>query len=138
MSLPVRLRSRSAGISAAWRKLTPTYDMQVVDEENVALAFFAEIRALNLTIHRWSWWRGASISQQPFDQVPMVTANQYAVGYEAVDARAGSGRAGFAAHLRRRAAVGGAGRHAVCQPGRCIAERTPRGSVTPPGSRKRT
>ena len=69
---------------ASW---TPTYDMQVVDEENVALAFFAEIcnSALSLDDTQVVLVAGRVDLSQQLDQVPMVTANQYAVGYEPVD-----------------------------------------------------
>jgi hypothetical protein len=67
---------------ASW---TPTYDMRIVDDETVQLAFFAEIHATSLVLDEATVYLVAGrvdLSQQ-VDQVGMVTMNQYAVGYEA-------------------------------------------------------
>ena len=81
---PVEIELEYLLPGASW---TPTYDMQVVDEENVALAFFAEIRnsALSLDEAQVVLVAGRVDLTQQLDQVPMVTANQYAVGYEPVE-----------------------------------------------------
>ncbi len=63
---------------------TPTYDMQIVSDESVNMAFFAEISAYSLVLDETTVYLVAGrvdLSQQ-VDQVPMVTMNQYAVGYE--------------------------------------------------------
>lgn len=66
---------------ASW---TPTYDMTVVDNENVRLAFFAEVHNSALQLDETTVYLVAGrvdLSQQ-VDQTPMVTMNQYAVGYD--------------------------------------------------------
>ena len=69
---------------ASW---SPKYDMQIVDDETVQLAFFAEIRSTSLFLDGADAFLVAGrvdLSQQ-LDQVPMVAMNQYAVGYESVE-----------------------------------------------------
>jgi hypothetical protein len=69
---------------ASW---SPSYDMQIVDDENVKLAFFAEIHSTSLVLEGADVFLVAGrvdLSQQ-LDQVPMVAMNQYAVGYESVE-----------------------------------------------------
>jgi hypothetical protein len=64
---------------------TPTYDMRIVDDETVQLAFFAEIHTTSLVLEEATVYLVAGrvdLSQQ-IDQVGMVTMNQAAVGYEA-------------------------------------------------------
>jgi hypothetical protein len=66
---------------ASW---TPNYDMQIVDNETVQLAFFAEIHTTALVLDEATVYLVAGrvdLSQQ-VDQAGMVTMNQYAVGYE--------------------------------------------------------
>jgi hypothetical protein len=62
---------------------TPTYDMQIISDESVHLAFFAEINSLSLILDEATVYLVAGhvdLSQQ-IDQTTMVTMNQYAVGY---------------------------------------------------------
>jgi hypothetical protein len=62
----------------------PTYDMQIVDEDTVALAFFAEVQSSTLVLEEANVYLVAGrvdLSQQ-LDQVSQVTMNQYAVGYD--------------------------------------------------------
>jgi hypothetical protein len=71
---------------ASWK---PTYDMQVIDDETVRLAFFAEVRNTTLVLDDATVYLVAGrvdLSEQ-LDQVPTVTMNQYMVGYadEAVE-----------------------------------------------------
>jgi len=65
---------------ASW---TPTYDMQIVDDQTVKLAFFAEIHNSALMLDGTTVYLLAGrvdLSQQ-MNQVSQVTMNQYAVGY---------------------------------------------------------
>lgn len=65
---------------ASWK---PTYDMTVIDDESVKLAFFAEISNSALIFDDTAVYLVAGrvdLSQQ-VDQVPMVTMNQTVVGY---------------------------------------------------------
>lgn len=62
---------------------TPTYDMQIVNDESVKLAFYAEINCYSLLLDEATVYLVAGrvdLSQQ-IDQVEQVTMNQYAVGY---------------------------------------------------------
>lgn len=62
---------------------TPTYDMQVIDEATVGLAFFAEVHATGVTLDATTVYLVAGrvdLSQQ-VDHASQVTMNQYAVGY---------------------------------------------------------
>lgn len=66
---------------------TPTYDMEIVDEQTVNLAFFAEIQSSGLALDETTVYLIAGrvdLSQQ-VNQVSQVTMNQYAVGYESVE-----------------------------------------------------
>jgi hypothetical protein len=65
---------------ASW---TPTYDMPIVDDQTVKLAFFAEIHNSALMLDGTAVYLLAGrvdLSQQ-MNQVSQVTMNQYAVGY---------------------------------------------------------
>jgi hypothetical protein len=65
---------------ASW---TPAYDMQIVDDQTVKLAFFAEIHNSALMLDGTTLYLLAGrvdLSQQ-MNQVSQVTMNQYAVGY---------------------------------------------------------
>jgi hypothetical protein len=66
---------------ASWK---PSYDMQIVDDQTVNLAFFAEIRDTGLTLDNATVYlvAGRVDLAEQLEQVPMVTANQYVVGYE--------------------------------------------------------
>jgi hypothetical protein len=62
---------------------TPTYDMQIVNDQTVKLAFFAEIHNSALMLDGTTVYLLAGrvdLSQQ-MNQVSQVTMNQYAVGY---------------------------------------------------------
>jgi hypothetical protein len=66
---------------ASW---SPSYDMQIVNDGTIQLAFFAEIRSTSLVLDAANIFLVAGrvdLSQQ-VNQVAMVTMNQYAVGYE--------------------------------------------------------
>ena len=65
---------------ASW---TPTYDMQIVNESTVNLAFFAQVNSTGLVLEDATVYLVAGrvdLSQQ-VDQRQAVTFNQYAVGY---------------------------------------------------------
>jgi hypothetical protein len=69
---------------ASW---SPSYDMQIVDDQTVQLAFFAEISSTSLVLNGAKVFLVAGrvdLSQQ-LDQGSMVTMNQYAVGYESAE-----------------------------------------------------
>jgi hypothetical protein len=69
---------------ASW---SPSYDMQIVDDQTVQLAFFAEISSTSLILDGADVFLVAGrvdLSQQ-LNQVSTVTANQYAVGYESAE-----------------------------------------------------
>ena len=62
---------------------TPTYDMTVLDDERVQLAFFARIDHLGLILDQATVYLLAGrvdLSQQ-VDQMAQMTFNQYAIGY---------------------------------------------------------
>jgi hypothetical protein len=63
---------------------TPTYDMQIIDEQSVKLAFFAEIRNAALVLDAATVYlvAGRVDLTEQVDQVSQVTMNQYAVGYD--------------------------------------------------------
>ncbi len=78
----IRLEYLMSG--ASW---SPSYDMQIVDDKTVQLAFFAEIRSTSLILDGADVFLVAGrvdLSQQ-VDQVSNVAMNQYAVGYESVE-----------------------------------------------------
>lgn len=66
---------------AGW---TPTYDMRIIDDETVQLAFFAEVNNASLVFDETniSLVAGRVDLSQQIDQSGMVTMNQAAVGYE--------------------------------------------------------
>jgi hypothetical protein len=75
----IRLEYLMSG--ASW---TPTFDMQIVSDESVRMAFYAEINCYSLLLDEATVYLVAGrvdLSQQ-IDQVGQVTMNQYAVGYE--------------------------------------------------------
>lgn len=62
---------------------TPTYDMQIIDDANVRLAFFAQIQDTAMVLDNATIYLLAAqidLSQQ-VNQASQVTMNQYAVGY---------------------------------------------------------
>lgn len=74
----VKLEYMMAG--ASWM---PTYDMRIVDESTVELAFFAKVTNTSLVLDDTTVFLVAGrvdLSQQ-MDHVSQVTMNQYAVGY---------------------------------------------------------
>jgi hypothetical protein len=69
---------------ASW---SPSYDMQIADDQTVQLAFFAEISSSSLVLDGAKVFLVAGrvdLSQQ-LNQGAMVTMNQYAVGYETTE-----------------------------------------------------
>ncbi|MBN1679894.1 MAG: DUF4139 domain-containing protein [Anaerolineae bacterium] len=73
---------------ASW---APSYDMTIIDNQSVTMTFMAEITNGGLVLDDTvvSLVAGRVDLSEQLDQVAMVTANQYAVGYERDDVAGG-------------------------------------------------